>query len=187
MARYSSIAADSSARACSRWPVCGVEGAEAQVAVGLERAHAQFVGQGEGLAVVGFGLLDIRSIAMGVHLAKESCGPRLTAVFLRLVGMRVCLHRQCLRLRIPAGQPIDFAQLGGIHRIATNRTCQLGRLDALLQQGQGFADLSGQGQRMTEVQGEAVTLWRRFQTRQSSRLRAWKGIACWKSPLHTYR
>jgi hypothetical protein len=35
----------------------GVEGAESQVAMRLQRAHAQFLGQGQGLAVVGGGLL----------------------------------------------------------------------------------------------------------------------------------
>ena len=41
----------------------GIQRAEAAVAVGLERAHAQLLGQGEGLAVVGFGRLDLRGIA----------------------------------------------------------------------------------------------------------------------------
>ena len=53
MARYSSMAADSSARACSRRPILRIQRAEAEVAVGLERAHAEFLGQGEGLVVVG--------------------------------------------------------------------------------------------------------------------------------------
>jgi hypothetical protein len=33
----------------------GIQRAEVPVAVGLERAHAQLVGQSEGLPVVGFG------------------------------------------------------------------------------------------------------------------------------------
>src|SRR5262245_36127594 len=41
----------------------GVQHAEAAVAMRLERAHAQLLGQGEGLAVVGFGLLDIGGIS----------------------------------------------------------------------------------------------------------------------------
>ena len=40
----------------------GVQRAEAAVAVGLERAHAQLLGQGEGLAVVGVGRLGLRGM-----------------------------------------------------------------------------------------------------------------------------
>ena len=64
MARYSAMAADSAARACSRRSSLGIQRAEAKVAVGLERAHAEFVGQGEGLTVVGFSRLDLWGLAM---------------------------------------------------------------------------------------------------------------------------
>ena len=37
-----------------------IERAKAAVIVGLERAHAKRLGQGEGLAVVGFGLFGVR-------------------------------------------------------------------------------------------------------------------------------
>ena len=39
--------------------------------MGLEWAHAQFVGQGEGFMVVGLGLLDLRRIAPCSNFAKE--------------------------------------------------------------------------------------------------------------------
>ena len=55
MARYSAMAVDSSAQACG-----DIQRAQATVAVGLERAHAECVGQGESLAVVGFGQLNLR-------------------------------------------------------------------------------------------------------------------------------
>ena len=42
----------------------GIQRAKAPVAVGLERAHAEFVSQGEGLPVVGFGWCDLWGIAM---------------------------------------------------------------------------------------------------------------------------
>ena len=51
------MAVESAVRACSRWPDRGIQRAEATVTVGLERAHAEFLGQGEGLPVVGCGLL----------------------------------------------------------------------------------------------------------------------------------
>ena len=37
----------------------GIQHAEPPVAVGYERAHAQLIGQGKGLAVIAFDLLDI--------------------------------------------------------------------------------------------------------------------------------
>ena len=59
MARYSAMAVTA-----QRGPApagrLGIQRAEAAVAVGLERAHAEFFGQGEGLVVVGFGLRDVR-------------------------------------------------------------------------------------------------------------------------------
>ena len=56
------------------------------MAVGLERAHAQFVGQGEGLPVVGFSLSALRRIAPRRNLAEEAQGIRLIAPFLVLTG-----------------------------------------------------------------------------------------------------
>src|SRR5712692_6758753 len=42
----------------------GIQGAEAAVTAGLERAHAKFVGQRESLLVVGCGWIDLRGIAV---------------------------------------------------------------------------------------------------------------------------
>ena len=52
------------------------------MAVGLERAHAEFLGQGEGLVVVGFRLRDLRGFALRCDVAKEAQGIRLVAWFL---------------------------------------------------------------------------------------------------------
>ena len=60
----------------------GIQGAEATVAVGLKRAHAEFFGEGEGLAVVGFGLRSLWRIAPHRNVAKEVQGIRLVATFL---------------------------------------------------------------------------------------------------------
>jgi hypothetical protein len=49
--------------------------------VGLERAHAKLVGQGEGLLVVVFGRLGLRRIMMYGDVAEESEGPRLGPTF----------------------------------------------------------------------------------------------------------
>ncbi len=110
MARYSSMAVDSSARACSRWPSLGIQGAEAAVAVGLERAHAEFLGQGEGLAVVGFGLLDLRGLALRRNLAEEAQGIRLVATFLVLTGERQRPLGEGVRLLQAASQQLRLPQ-----------------------------------------------------------------------------
>ena len=47
-----------------------VQPAQPVVAVGHERAHAEFLGQGQGLLVVGFGLRDIGGIGVGMDGAK---------------------------------------------------------------------------------------------------------------------
>src|SRR5262249_35836353 len=49
----------------------GIQRAEAPVAVGLERTHAQILGQGEGLLVVRFGWLDLRGIAPRRNIAEQ--------------------------------------------------------------------------------------------------------------------
>ena len=46
--------------------------------MGLERAHAELLGQGQGLLVVGFGLLGIGGIGVGLDDAKlvQRAAPR---------------------------------------------------------------------------------------------------------------
>jgi hypothetical protein len=48
-----------------------IQRTEATVAVGLERAHAKLLGQGEGLAVVSGGLVDVRGLALCGDLSKD--------------------------------------------------------------------------------------------------------------------
>ena len=57
----------------------GVEGAETEVAVRLQRAHAEFLGQGEGLVVVGGGLVDVWGLATHDDVAEKPVGMRLVA------------------------------------------------------------------------------------------------------------
>ena len=51
------------------------------MAVGLEWAHAQLLGQGEGLPVVGFSLCALRG-SRSRNVAEEPQGIRLVAPFL---------------------------------------------------------------------------------------------------------
>jgi hypothetical protein len=56
--------------------------------VGLERAHAEFVGQGEGLAVASFGLCDFWGLPMRGNITEEAQGIRLSAPLLVRTGER---------------------------------------------------------------------------------------------------
>jgi len=50
----------------------GIQCAEAAVAVGLERPHAEFLGQGEGLLVVGRSCSDLRRLARRSNASEEA-------------------------------------------------------------------------------------------------------------------
>lgn len=54
--------------------------------MGLERAHAEFVGQGEGLPVVGFRLLSLGRIGVGMDSAKQAQRKGLVSTCLLLPG-----------------------------------------------------------------------------------------------------
>src|SRR5262249_33906910 len=59
------------------WADLRIEGAKAEVAIGLERAHAEFLSQGESLLVIGFSLLSIRGVGVGLNDAKLAERERL--------------------------------------------------------------------------------------------------------------
>ena len=65
---------------------CEIQRAKAAVAVRLEWAHAQLVGQDESLMVMGFGLFGSREITMRRDLAEEAPGVRLVPAFLMDTG-----------------------------------------------------------------------------------------------------
>jgi hypothetical protein len=48
-----------------------IQGAEATVTVGLERAHTERLGQGDGLAIVGCSGFDLCGIVTRIELAEE--------------------------------------------------------------------------------------------------------------------
>ena len=102
MARYSSMAVDSSARACSRSAHLGIQGAEAEVAVGHERAHAEFLGQGQGLLVVHFGLLDHPGVGDGhgrrqAERSAQRLVPRSLCCRARSSAWRACCRASSSR------------------------------------------------------------------------------------------
>ena len=110
MARYRSMAVDSAARACSRTAGLAVQPAQPEVAVGHERAHAQFLGQGQGLLVVGFGLRDIGGIGVGLDDAKLVQRERLVPAFLLLPGQVERLACMLPGLLAASRQTTDLAE-----------------------------------------------------------------------------
>jgi hypothetical protein len=64
----------------------GIQCAEAEVAVRLERAHPQFFGQGEGLAVVISSLIALWGLTPRRNLTEEAQGIRLVTAFLVRTG-----------------------------------------------------------------------------------------------------
>jgi hypothetical protein len=50
----------------------GIQGTEAAAEMGQERAYAEFRGQSEGLAVVVFGLVALRRMALRCNLTEEA-------------------------------------------------------------------------------------------------------------------
>ena len=71
----------------------GISPAKAPVAVGLERVHAKFVGQGQGLLVVGFGLCDLRGVGVGMDGAELAQCEHLFPTCLLLSGQVEILVR----------------------------------------------------------------------------------------------
>ena len=88
----------------------GIQGAQAEVAVGLERAHAEFVGQGQGLAVVGFGQLVLRGLTSRRDVAEEAQGIRLGTPCLVCTGMRQRTLGEDVRIRQTAAQRLRLPQ-----------------------------------------------------------------------------
>src|SRR5262245_23022160 len=75
------VESDRQCSLCLLWPAqLDIQHAQAEVAVRLQRAHANLFGQGEGLAVVGFGLGNVRWIAMRGTVAQETVRMRLVAM-----------------------------------------------------------------------------------------------------------
>ena len=80
------------------------------MAVGLERAHAEFLGQGQGLPVMGFGRRDIGGGGVGLDNAKLVQRERLVPAFLELPGQVERLARVLPGLLAASRQTTDLAE-----------------------------------------------------------------------------
>src|SRR5262245_21004505 len=107
-------------------PLAGgdIQPTEAQVAVALERAHAQRVGPGKGLLEGGFGLGNMGRVASRVDLAEETQGICLQPLVLVRTGecQRLCgeglrlLQVASLYLRLPKGETTERLIASSSHR-----------------------------------------------------------------------
>ena len=80
--------------------------------MGLERAHAEFGGQGQGLLVVGFSLYGIGGVGVGLDNAKLVQRVRLVPAFLELSGPVERLARMLPGLLPASRQTTDLAEPG---------------------------------------------------------------------------
>src|SRR5262249_26903539 len=121
-----------------------VQRAETAVAVGPEWTHAQFLGQGEGLLVVGFSLCNLWGLTLCRDLAEEPQGVGFMAPFLMRPRELQGPLRLGIRLIQAAGQQIRLAQPDYPERMVEHEMHRDGLLDHLLQQRQGLGDPSGE-------------------------------------------
>jgi hypothetical protein len=87
-----------------------VQPAQPEVVVGHERAHAECLGQGQGLLVVGFGLRGIGWVGVGPDDAKLVQRERLAVAFLLLPSQVERLARMLPGLLAASRQAIDLAE-----------------------------------------------------------------------------
>ena len=71
--------------------------------MGLEWAHAECLGQGQGLLVVRCGGCDVRQVTVHGNLPEEPQGPRLIAPHFVVAGV----------LKLTLGQPVRLLHLPG--------------------------------------------------------------------------
>src|SRR5947207_8218638 len=80
--------------------------------MGQEWTHAQFVSQGEGLAVMGCGLVDVWGLATCGNVAEETVGMRLIAAPCVGAGEFEEAFGKRARLVPAADEQVCLAQLG---------------------------------------------------------------------------
>ena len=127
----------------------GIKGAKTQVAMRLERAHAELFCQRQGLAVGGFGLVDVQGLAVPGNIAEETAGMRLvTASWVGAGEFEEALGK-CARLVHAADEEQGLAQLGE-HKLMGEHTVPGGNaLQHLVQEREGLRSMPGESIRRT--------------------------------------
>ena len=120
-----------------------IQRAETSIAVGLERARPQLLGQGEGLVVIGFGLIVLRGFALRRNLAQEVQGICLMAPFLMLAGKRQCTFGVGKRLIPMAGERQGLPEGETTERLEVSSGHRHALLERLREQRHGIGDAPG--------------------------------------------
>src|SRR5882724_6470316 len=138
-----------------RLPLAGraIQRAQTEMAVGHEWAHAEFLGQGEGLPVVIFGRLDLWGGLMGGDLPEEPQGPRLVSPLLMVTGEGEGTPSALDRLLHAAGHQIGLTHIAHPQRLTAHGPHRGTPLLRLLQQRQGLSDTAGPGIRIAQGRG----------------------------------
>src|SRR5262245_35054646 len=121
--------------------------------MGQERTHAKFLSQGEGLAVVSFGLVDVRGSAMRSDLPEEPEDPCLVSPLLMGTGQVEGTPSEVHRLLHTASQQISFAHIAHPQRLTARGPQRSTALVRLLQQRQGLGDTTSKGIRTGQGRG----------------------------------
>ena len=113
--------------------------------VGLEWAHAQFLGQGEGLLVVGFGGRDVQWVTTHGNLTEEVQGICLVTSLLVLTGNSQCALGEGARLLQVANQHLCLSQSETAERLSVCSFRRRALLYRLCEQGHGVIAAPAQG------------------------------------------
>src|SRR5262249_11515214 len=128
----------------------GIQRAETAVTMGLERAHTQCLGQGQGLPVVGCGRLDMRRLAPRRNLAEEAQGIRLESPMLVRTGECQGPLSEGVTLFEAAGQHLRFPQAEKTRRLTTDTSQGTPLFYRLREERYGVSDPPGQRIRRTQ-------------------------------------
>ena len=115
------------------------------MAVGLERAHPELVGQSEGLLIVGVGCCACQGVLMCVDLPVEPQSVGLVSPRLEGTGERQGTRGEVSRLVYAASQQIRLAQIGNPTRMARRYPPGGILRHRLLQQREGLGNAFRQG------------------------------------------
>ncbi len=120
------------------------------MAVGDERAHAELVGPGEGLAVVRIGGRRVRRVGLRGDLAEEAQDPGFVAALPLAAGELdgPLGHRN--RIVPTTGQEVRFPEMAEEQRVVCDaRHCGVGH--RLLQEGGALVEATREGIRIAEM------------------------------------
>src|SRR5712664_3511091 len=114
------------------------------MAVGLERTHAEFLGESKGLVVVGCGLFNLWRLAPRRNVAEEAQGIRLVAPLLVFTGERQCALGEGMCLLQAASQHLRLPQGETAKRLIVCSFRRSALLHRLCEQWHGVTDAPAQ-------------------------------------------